>query len=182
MGSYTWKSILVGRDIIQTGSRWRIGNGEKINIWHRWLPRKHPPYLPICPIEDFEHNTVSCLFDQSTRQWHTDLVDGIFVEEDAELIKKIPLSRTVKEDVLYWPYSSNGEYSCKTGYRFLKEEAELMDTERVPPLREKKLWKTIWAMRVSQKVKTFIWKACHNATLTKQALVRRTIITDPICE
>ena len=95
MGSYTWKSILVGRDIIQTGSRWRIGNGEKINIWHRWLPRKHPPYLPICPIEDFEHNTVSYLFDQSTRQWHTDLVDGIFVEEDAELIKKIPLSRTV---------------------------------------------------------------------------------------
>ena len=33
MGSYAWKSILVGRDIIQRGSRWRIGNDEKINIW-----------------------------------------------------------------------------------------------------------------------------------------------------
>ena len=102
MGSYIWKSILVGSDIIQRGSRWRIGNDEKINIWqHRWLPRKYPPFLPICPIENFEHNTVSYLIDQTTKQWHTDLVDGLFVEEDVELIKKIPLSRTVKEDVLY---------------------------------------------------------------------------------
>ena len=33
MGSYTWKSIFVGREVIKRGSRWRIGNGEKVNIW-----------------------------------------------------------------------------------------------------------------------------------------------------
>ena len=33
MGSYAWKSILIGRDVIQRGSRWRVGNGEKISIW-----------------------------------------------------------------------------------------------------------------------------------------------------
>ena len=33
MGSYAWKSILIGRNIIQRGSRWRVGNGEKISIW-----------------------------------------------------------------------------------------------------------------------------------------------------
>ena len=33
IGSYAWKSILIGRDIIQRGSRWRVGNGEKISIW-----------------------------------------------------------------------------------------------------------------------------------------------------
>nr|POE88837.1 hypothetical protein CFP56_43369 [Quercus suber] len=125
MGSYAWKSILVGREVIKRGSSWRIGNGEKVNIWqHRWLPRKHPPFLPICPIKDFVHNTVSSLIDPNTRQWHTDMVDGLFVEEDAELIKKIPLSKKVIEDVLYWPFTSNGEYSSKSGYRFLKEEAE----------------------------------------------------------
>ena len=102
MGSYAWKSTLIGRDIIQRGSRWRVGNGEKINIWqHRWLPRKHPPHLPICPIEDFEHSLVSCLIDPNTRQWQTDMVDDLFVEEDVEMIKKIPLSQLVTEDVLY---------------------------------------------------------------------------------
>ena len=37
-------------------------------------------------------------------------------------------------------------------------------------------------MRVPQKVKNFTWRACCNAMLTKQALVKRTIITDPICD
>ena len=38
MGSYAWKSILRGRDIIQRGALWRVGSGEKINIWQqRWL-------------------------------------------------------------------------------------------------------------------------------------------------
>ena len=122
LGSYAWKSILV---VIKRGLRWRIRNGEKVKIrQHRWLPRKHPPYLPTCPIEDFEHDTVSNLIDPSISQWHTDLVDGLFVEEDAELIKKIPLSKKVTEDVLYWPFTSNGEYSNKSGYRFLREEVE----------------------------------------------------------
>ena len=29
MGSYTWKSILVGREVIKRGSRWRIGKVRK---------------------------------------------------------------------------------------------------------------------------------------------------------
>ena len=125
MGSYAWKSILIGRDIIQRGSRWRVGNGEKINIWqHRWLPIKHPPYQPICPIEDFENSLVSSLIDPITRQWQTELVDGLFGEEDAEIIKRIPLSQVAAEDELFWPFTSSGTYSCKSGYRFLKEEAE----------------------------------------------------------
>ena len=42
-GLYALRSILIGRDVLQCGARWRVGNGEKINIWlHHWLLRKHP--------------------------------------------------------------------------------------------------------------------------------------------
>ena len=50
--------------------------------------------------------------------------------------------------MLFWPYTSNGEYSCKSGYRFLKEEAEMEVTNQVPPLRDKHVWKAIWSMQV----------------------------------
>nr|POE67763.1 hypothetical protein CFP56_50019 [Quercus suber] len=53
--------------------------------------------------------------DQNTRTWNEGLIDGLFVEEDAELIKRIPFSRAAKEDSLYWPYSSSGQYTCKSG-------------------------------------------------------------------
>ena len=102
------------------GRKW-----QKINIWqHLWLPRKHVPQLPTCPIDDFEHSLVSCLIDPNTRQWQTNIVDDLFVEADVEIIKKIPLSQLATDDVLYWPFSSNGDYRCKSGYRFLKDEAE----------------------------------------------------------
>ena len=121
MGSYAWKSILRGRDIIQRGALWRIGNGEKINIWQQcWLPRKHLTQLPISSLESFEDHIVATLFDPITLRWNEELVDGLFVTEDADLIKKIPLNRNAVEDTLYWPHSPTGNYSCKFGYRFLK--------------------------------------------------------------
>ena len=135
MGSYAWKSILRGRDIIQRGALWRVGSGQKINIWQQcWLPRKHPMFLATCLLESFENYTVDSLIDPSTRRWNEEMVDGLFVEEDAKLIKKIPLSRPVIEDTLYWPYSTLGNYTCKSRYRFLKEEEKLHLSSQTPPI------------------------------------------------
>ncbi|KAL5580880.1 hypothetical protein UlMin_013322 [Ulmus minor] len=39
-GSYVWKCILWGRNLVAKGMRWRVGNGSKISIYHsRWIPR-----------------------------------------------------------------------------------------------------------------------------------------------
>ena len=69
LGSYAWRSILIGRDVIQRGPRSRVGNGKKkIRILQdHWLPRKHPPLLSACPIADFEDSTVDILIDPQTR-------------------------------------------------------------------------------------------------------------------
>ena len=102
LGSYAWKSILKGRDVLLQGARWRIGSGENINIWqHNWLSKKHPPQLPICPIEAFANSTMDTLIDPNTRQWITELVDGLFVPGDAAMIKNISLSQTRADDVLF---------------------------------------------------------------------------------
>ena len=122
------------------------------------------------------------LIDPVTRSWNEELVNGLFGVEDAEMIKRIPLSRSVAEDTLYWPYSASGHYTCRSGYRFLKEESELLTSPQAPPICDKKVWKAIWKLQVPPKIRNFIWRACRNALPTKQALMRRKIVADLICE
>ena len=85
---------------------------------------------------------VAVLIDESAR-WN-ELIDGIFSQEEAAIIKKIPPSRRVAEDVLIWPHTQDGQYTCKTDYRFLKEEAELGYTQEDSGTNTN-LWKGIWS-------------------------------------
>ena len=85
------------------------------------------------------------------------------------------------EDVLIWPHSQDGQYSCKSGYWFLKDE-EAMDNAQNDAITDLKLWKGIWTLQVPNKVKNLLWRACHNALPTKESLVRWTIIIDPLCD
>ena len=73
------------------------------------------------------------------------------------------------EEVLIWPHSQDGQYSCKSGYRFLKDE-EAMDNAQDDAITDLKLWKGIWTLQVPNKVKNLLWRACRNALPTKEAL------------
>ena len=46
---------------------------------------------------------------------------------EANLIKTIPLSLCEAEDTLFWPFTNNGVYNSKSGYRILiaEEQTEL---------------------------------------------------------
>ena len=67
-GSYAWRSILIGRDVILEGACWRVGNGRSIKIWqHHWLPIKHPTRISSQVLESMEEATVDCLINAKTR-------------------------------------------------------------------------------------------------------------------
>ncbi|XP_075659227.1 uncharacterized protein LOC142629128 [Castanea sativa] len=122
------------------------------------------------------------LIDSNTMKWNEELIDGLFVEEDAQLIKKIPRSQVATKDTLYWPYTTSGHCTCKSGYRFLKEESKLESNQQVPPIHVKQVWNRIWQLQVPPKIKNFLWWACRNAIPTKQALMKRKILADSIYE
>ena len=108
-GSYAWRSILQGRDVLLRGSRWQIGNGKSVKIWqHHWLPRKHPPLLSSPPIASMEDATVDILIDAEKRQWDHGMVDGFFAPQEAELIKSLPLAQAESEDIIFWPWARDG--------------------------------------------------------------------------
>ena len=65
------------------------------------------------------------LINEAMRTWNENIIDGLFVLDEATLIKKIPLLKHPTEDKLCWPWTQNGQYSYKSGYRFLKSEADV---------------------------------------------------------
>lgn len=123
-GSHAWTSILHGRDVLKRGCRWRIGDGKSVGIWQDfWLPRQSTPQVLSPPLEFLSEARVEILIEESERKWNHGLIDGIFTEEEAKLIKSLPLSQTAPEDSIFWPHTNNRVYTSKSRYKVLKQEA-----------------------------------------------------------
>ena len=181
-GSYAWKSILHGRDVIKHGACWRIDNRKTVQIWqHTWLPLKHPTCVQSPMLEGWEKTTVDVSINEDSRTWNEHLLDGLFVPEKTKLIKKIPLSRHSINDKLFWPWTQSGKYSCKSRYQFLKMEEEEEGPE-VAQNGDKEFWRSIWDLRVPNKIKNFLWHACRDAIPTKDNLKQRHVTENSVCE
>ena len=80
--------------------------------------------------------------------------------------------------MIYWPLTQNGQYTCKTGYKFLKNEYDEASQDMYNP-QDSSFWKGVWSLWVPNKVKNLMWRACKNSIPTKLNLLRRAIIIDP---
>ena len=182
-GSYAWQSIIKARDVIVKGAVWRVGNGQSINIWdHRWLMEEHHRKIISPSPIILRHCTVDQLIIKPQMQWDTSLIDNLFCSYDADSIKQIPLSNHYHADKLIWPSNTNGEYTVRSGYRFLVEDAEksLPGSSMPNPLQD--LWKSIWFLKIPRKCQLFAWKASREALPTKLNLQQRQIPVGSICE
>ena len=68
------------------------------------------------------------------------MMDGIFAPQEAGLIKRIPLAKNAATNSLFWPRVENGQYSCKSGFQFLKDQ-DASFTHPAPPDPAQSLWK-----------------------------------------
>lgn len=114
--SYIWRSIIWGRQVIQQGFRWRVGDDQQISIFSdNWLPRpesfRHifPPSLPA-------HSTVAELIT-ADHQWDDTKLRRHFHDVDAAEIIKLPLPAEPADDAVLWHYDKRGHYSVKSGYQ-----------------------------------------------------------------
>ena len=90
--SFTWRSLMYGKSLLERGIIWRVGNGEEIRITKdKWIP--DAPCHPICPTVDIPDDLkVNSLIDESSRKWNEELVRICFSPADAERILNIALS------------------------------------------------------------------------------------------
>ena len=72
--SYVWRSLLMARDILVEGTKWRVGDGWKIEVAsHKWLPHapvfRGPPPSPLY---------VRDLINKDTKRWDRGKIQALF--------------------------------------------------------------------------------------------------------
>ncbi|OMO80722.1 reverse transcriptase [Corchorus capsularis] len=165
------------RMVIRFVVRWRIGNGQTVDIWRdRWLA-KPPSYQPAPrPGTVLQNNLVSSLFNNDG-YWDDDLLSKLFEDEDVYRILCIPLHLS-SADRLIWNHSVDGHYTIRSGYhvarRILGKEVAEVGARSV-------MWRLIWGANVVPKVKFFMWRLIHGILPTKSQLQSRGIPIDQSC-
>ena len=115
--SYTWQSIWSGIQTFKRGHIWRVGDGEKINIWDDcWIPSS-PTRKIMTRRGNRVITKVSELIDHETGSWDEVFMRGILWDGDVERILCIPLAVGMMEDVHAWHYNKNGRHSVRSAYQ-----------------------------------------------------------------
>jgi hypothetical protein len=186
--SYTWRSILFGRELLKKGVRWGIGNGKATKIISdNWIPGV-PSYTirTLVPLQPDQ--TVDSLILAGSRAWDENLIRSIFSENVASKILQVPISRHGGDDFASWPHSRFGQYTVRSAYRLARSDhfatvrsqsgqglssASLDD--------DTKRWKTLWSSRAPGKMKITLWRFAHDCLPCGHQLQKRHVPASPTC-
>lgn len=83
---------------------------------------------------------------------------------------------------MLWPKCKTGSYSVRSSYQLLCQAEAIGAPSRSLDEGVKRFWKNIWRLKVPNKVKVFLWRACSSALPTKVGLHKRKIVNDNLCE
>lgn len=185
--SIVWQSIWAGIQTFKKGCIWRVGDGEKINIWTDcWIPNSGSRKV-ITVRGNRVLSKVSELIDPSSDEWDEQLIRDNFWHIDAKRILQIPLFHQVTEDFVAWQLTRNGIFSVRPAYYKQWEETYFGDNSAAGGYggsAPHPVWRKLWNLKLVEKIKIFVWRCLHNAIPCFSVLANRhvgNVSECPIC-
>ncbi|CAN1816233.1 Putative ribonuclease H protein At1g65750 [Linum perenne] len=180
--SWGWRGILKGRDIINIGHRWQIGNRMHINTFSdHWIPSR-PPSSPVMELKDSICDipfSVAGLI--SNGSWDENKIRSLFKNDSVIQILSIPIPRRQVMDKIIWQYTASGEYSVQSGYEVAKEikmsPPQLEPTDVV----DARVWKDLWKLAIQPKFHLFLWRILKRSLPVKTELNYRGMEIPTFC-
>ncbi|CAL2247000.1 unnamed protein product [Prunus armeniaca] len=181
--SFTWQSLLWGRDLLRLGLRWRIGDGRLVNIYgDPWVP--YDRFFTIQSIPTLPATSRVCDLFTVSGGWDVEKVYATFSFPEAEAILSIPLMGDTL-DRRIWNFTKNGRYSVKNGYWATLEYKRLEELSAGsvagPSSSSLKSWKHLWKLKVPQKILHLLWRVSQDILPSKEVLFRRRITQGEVC-
>lgn len=169
--SFVWKSLLLACDLLKNGLIWRVGDGKDIWIWGDiWFPT--PISVSVQSPRQIlaDDARMANLIDQDTKWWNLNLISKVFQEEEAWVIRQIPLSPQQPRDLLIWRCTTNDNFIVRSAYHMGKEMQLTRQGGSSKRRDDDTVWKAIWNLKTPNVVKMFIWRACNNFLPTNKLI------------
>lgn len=120
--------------------------------------------------------------DSTKKGWDIAKIKGMFEANIAKQIIQTPIQWSAGLDLLWWPSTKSGEYTVKTGYYEAKKHNQTTDLgPSTSDMVDGILWKTIWALKIPQKLKYFLGKVCHNILPVMENLCKKRVFQSGLC-
>jgi hypothetical protein len=175
--SATWKGILAGKELVQQGIQWGIGDGRSTKILvDNWIPECPPDkvstLVPLPP-----NATVDFLMDEDSGTWDEETVRSFFLDYIAIRILGVPLSRFRGADFAYWPHAKLGVYTVKSAYNLVRSKKFVHQRSlsgrglTIDSTEESKFWQKLWKIKAPGKMKISLWRLHMTAYLVVTSFV-----------
>jgi len=152
--SFTWRSIRSTILMLSLDYRWKIGDGNDINVWKDpWIRIRQNLRPSSIPSSNLLNMIVYQLFNPTTTTCNRDFIAFIMNTQDTSDICKLPLHSRTHSDTIIWNVSLNGSYTVKSAYKMCSSILDQRTNHHASSD-----WKLIWSLRVSPKIKHFCWR------------------------
>ncbi|KAM6545112.1 hypothetical protein CsatB_025848 [Cannabis sativa] len=175
--SFSWRSIMWGRDLLKRGLLWKVGNGQTINtLDDRWLPNfalKNSDLIATLPSPSLS------FFISPSGAWDLNKLRCYFPDFIIDHILDIPIAGHMCPDVLIWGKENSGIFSVKSAYHLAISSRDIPSSSS--PLGNKRFWSKLWFSPIPAKVKHCVWRILLNSIPVASNLYHRHIIPAPLC-
>ncbi|KAK2659339.1 hypothetical protein Ddye_005872 [Dipteronia dyeriana] len=166
-----------GRDLLEVGSRWRVGTRSSISIYHdQWILQPFSFKIQSPSVLGSTALVRSLLTGSDI--WNEQLIRSFCFTDEVNAINSLPFGSSQAKDSLLWHFDKYGAYSIRSGYR---PERMLISREAPSGSKVVDWWKSLWSLQVPLKVRNFIWRACRNWIPTYHNLAAKGVKVQSLC-
>ncbi|XP_060967984.1 uncharacterized protein LOC133035777 [Cannabis sativa] len=174
--SYSWRSLLWGRDLMKRGLIWKVGDDSNIHaIQDHWIPGLRYKFYASPP----PPNSTLSYFLSPSGAWNLDRLNQHFDSSTVTHILNVPISGTCGSDNLIWGQESSGILSVKSAYHLALTNRSIASGSSFH--NTKRFWTTVWSSNVPPIVKHLIWRVLSHSIPVASSLFFRHIIPSPVC-
>jgi len=152
--SQAWRAVVEGRDILQWGLKWEIGDGASVKFFKDvWVSSSPPNLWPnLLILNDTDKNVKE--FISPTRQWdQRRFIETVGIVA-AQVITRLPLPHGQAHDRMRFLGPDLIGYSINKAYKLLTSTGTSQDSFD---------WKWVWGLPCSQRIRTRcrkVFKGC----------------------